>query len=113
MRRAWLLRGEDVLAAAEVADKAGERMRGLLGRKSYDGAMVLPRTRSVHTAFMTMTVDVAFVDADCKVLDTVQMRPWRMCRPRMRARGVIEASAGSFERWQLAVGDVLEVREVP
>jgi uncharacterized membrane protein (UPF0127 family) len=45
----WLLRDGDVLATVEVADSFARRSKGLLGRDGYEGAMVLPRTRSVHT----------------------------------------------------------------
>ncbi|MEN3273553.1 MAG: hypothetical protein V7636_2314, partial [Actinomycetota bacterium] len=46
-----------------------------------------------------------------RVVDIVcAMRPWRVGLPRPKARVVIEAEAGSFERWTLKVGDELEVR---
>ena len=38
------------------------------------------------------------------------MKPRRLGRPRFGARAVVEAEAGSFERWSLRVGDELEVR---
>ena len=65
----WLLRDGTVLAGAEVMDGFGGRARGLLGRTGYEGAMVLPRTRSVHTFGMRFPLDVAFCDRDLLVLD--------------------------------------------
>lgn len=106
----WLLRDAEVLAAVEVADSFGKRAKGLLGLSGYEGAMLLPRTRSVHTVGMRFPIDVAFCDKDMVVLDTVRLRPWRLSRPRRRGRSVIEAQAGSFERWGLRVGDTVEVR---
>jgi hypothetical protein len=106
----WLLRDGDVLAAAEVADTFGQRARGLLGHNGYEGAMLLPRTRSVHTIGMRFPIDVAFCDKDMVVLDVVRLRPWRFCRPRRRGRSVIEAQAGAFERWGLRIGDTVELR---
>ena len=44
----WLLRDGDVLCAAEVASSLAERSKGLLGRKGYDGALVLHHTRAVR-----------------------------------------------------------------
>ncbi len=70
----WLLRDGDVLAAAEVLEGFGGRARGLLGRTGYDGAMVLPGTRSVHTIGMRFAIDVAFCDRDLVVLDTARVR---------------------------------------
>ncbi|MGO8873414.1 MAG: DUF192 domain-containing protein, partial [Acidimicrobiales bacterium] len=84
----WLLRDGDVLATAEVADSLAARSRGLLGRTSYEGAMVLPRTRAVHTLGMRFAIDVALCDKDLVVLATCTLRPWRMGRPRRRVRTV-------------------------
>jgi uncharacterized membrane protein (UPF0127 family) len=91
-----------VLATAEVADGLARRSKGLLGRSGYEGAMVLPRTRSVHT--------MAFCDKEMVVVGVARLRPWRVGIPRRRGRSVIEAEAGAFERWGLKVGDQLELR---
>ncbi len=106
----WLLRGGDVLATAEVADGFADRARGLLGRTGYEGAMVFPRTRSVHTFGMRFPIDVAFCDEEMVVVGVATLPPWRMSRPRRRCRSVVEAEAGAFERWGLKVGDKLDMR---
>ncbi len=106
----WLLRDGDVLATVEVADTFAARARGLLGRRSYEGAMILPRTRSVHTLGMRFAIDVAFCDKQMEVVGVTTLAPWRMSLPRRRGRSVIEAEAGAFERWGLRVGDKLELR---
>ncbi len=105
-----MLREDEVLAVAEVADTFALRSRGLLGKKGYEGAFLLPRTRAVHTLGMQFPIDVAFLDKDHVVLDTVTMARWRFGRPRWRGRFVLEAEAGAFERWRLRPGDVLEFR---
>jgi uncharacterized membrane protein (UPF0127 family) len=107
---AWLLRDGDVLASLEVAGGPIGRGRGLLGRDSLDGALLLKPAMSVHTLFMRFPIDVAYCDADLRVLALVpDMRPWRLGAPRMKARAVLEAEAGMFERWALRVGDTLEI----
>ena len=106
----WLLRDGDVLATAEVADGLAQRSKGLLGRSGYEGAMVLPRTRSVHTMGMRFPIDVAFCDKELVVVGVTRLRPWRVSVPRRGGRSVIEAEAGAFERWGLKVGDKLELR---
>jgi uncharacterized protein len=106
----WLLRDGDVLAGAEVADTFAARSRGLLGRKEYEGALVLPRTRSVHTVGMRFPIDVAFCDKDMVIVGMTQLPPWRISLPRRGGRSVVEAEAGAFERWGLRVGDRLELR---
>lgn len=107
---AWLVRDEEVLASLEVADSARARFRGLLGRDGISGAIYLTPCRSVHTFGMRFTIDVAFVDADMLVLRVVQLRPHRITWPCLKAKGVVEAEAGSFASWELRPGDKLEVR---
>jgi uncharacterized protein len=106
----WVLRDGDVLATAEVAESLRARARGLLGRAGYEGALFLPRTRSVHSLGMRFPIDVAFLDSELRVFDAVRLVPWRMTRPRWRCRWVLEAEAGAFERWGLRPGDQLELR---
>ena len=107
----WLVSGDRVFASLEVADGVRPRARGLLGRDGVDGALWLPRTRAVHTLGMRFAVDVAYCDAEGRVLAIVTMRPWRLGRPRLRARSVVEAQAGNMGRWEITVGVTLEVRE--
>jgi uncharacterized protein len=109
-REAWLLRDGEVLAALEVADSFTTRLRGLLGRDGIDGAMLFRPAKSVHTIGMRFPIDVAFCDRDLRVLDTRTMAPFRFGVPRLKARCVIEAEAGAFERWRLQPGDQLEVK---
>jgi uncharacterized membrane protein (UPF0127 family) len=106
----WLLREGDVLATAEVASNFGQRSKGLLGQTAYEGAMVLPHTRAVHTLGMKFGIDVAFCDKEMVVVGVTTLAPWRMSFPRRGGRSVIEAQAGAFERWGLRVGDHLELR---
>ena len=98
------------MASAEVADTRSTRRRGLLGRDGFDGALVLSPARAVHTLGMRFDLDVAYLDADGRVLDLHRLPRRRVALPRWRARSVVEAEAGAFERWSLRVGDVVEVR---
>ena len=111
----WLVTRDSVdarvLASAEVADTRGARRRGLLGRDSFAGAIVLRPCRWVHTIGMRFPIDVAFLDADGTVIKTMQMHRRRIGIPVWRAHSVVEASAGAFARWGLRVGDQVEVNE--
>ena len=98
-----------VIAPAEVAYSRRARLRGLLGRSGVDGAFVLPGVKGVHTIGMKFPIDVAHLDADGVVLRTVTMPRNRVGRPVWRSKAVLEAEAGSFRRWELSVGQVLEV----
>ncbi|MFV1991393.1 MAG: DUF192 domain-containing protein [Acidimicrobiales bacterium] len=108
---AWLLRDDEVLASLEIPESRHRRARGLLGRDTFEGAMLLSPTRSVHTIGMRFPIDVAYCDGDLCVVAVVTMSPNRVGMPRPRARSVIEAEAGAFERWSLTIGQRLEVRE--
>jgi uncharacterized membrane protein (UPF0127 family) len=107
---AWLLRDGEVLASLELAESRQERRRGLLGRDGVDGALLIRPARSVHTLGMRFPIDVAFCDADLRVIRVVRMPRYRVSRVVWRARAVIEAEAGSFDRWKLRPGDELEVK---
>lgn len=96
---------------AEIPTTPRARARGLLGRDSIEGVLVLRPCRQVHTVGMRFPIDVAFCARDGRVLRVVTLRPWRMSRVVLRSRFAVEAAAGAFERWGVGRGDVLEVRE--
>lgn len=108
---AWLLRDGQVLASLEVKETFAGRSRGLLGRPSIDGAMLLRHTKGVHSFGMRFAMDVAFLDRKMVVLDTATLRRYSVAWPRLKASSVLEAEAGAFERWGLKVGDQLEIKE--
>jgi uncharacterized membrane protein (UPF0127 family) len=111
---AWLVReGGDVLASADVARGVRQRTVGLLGRDqdALTGALVLRPCRQIHTIGMRFPIDVAFCDRDGVVLRTRTVVPWRVTRMVWRSGFVVEAPAGSFERWRLRPGDTIEVKE--
>ena len=83
---------------------------GLLGKKSYEGALLLRHTRSVHTIGMRFAIDVAFLTRDLESLSVVTLPPTRIGLPRRGGRCVLEAEAGAFERWGLVEGDQLEIK---
>ena len=74
----WLVRGDDVLASAEVAVTRKVRRRGLIGRDHVDGVLVLRPCRQVHTFGMQFPIDVAFCDRYGFVLHVSRMRPGRV-----------------------------------
>jgi uncharacterized protein len=113
MQTGWLLRDGQVLAAADLADSFLDRTRGLLGQRTYEGAMILPHTRSIHSFGIRFPLDVAFLDAEMKVVAKLRVAQWRITMPRLRVNQALEAKAGCFDRWGLAIGDQLEFRPTP
>ncbi len=107
---AWIVSDGRVLASAEVAVGRKERNKGLLGRESFEGALVLERCRWIHTVGMKFPLDVAYLDRDGVVVKTIHMHRHRVGAPVFRATTVVEAEGGAFARWGLHVGDIVEVR---
>jgi ribosome-binding ATPase len=66
--------------------------------------------RSVHSFGMRFPIDVAFCDADGRVLHIVTRSPATHHPTVRRARWVIEAEAGTFAHSRSAVGRQLEIR---
>ena len=107
---AWLMSEARVLASIDVASNRAERAKGLLGRDTLEGAFAIKNCRWVHTIGMKFAIDVAYVDANDVVIKIATMRRHRLACPVPKARMVVEARAGSFERWGLHVGDPIEIR---
>ncbi len=106
---AWLVRVGEVLASLEVADTRAARRKGLLGRDGIEGALLLTPARSVHTLGMRFDIDVAFLDRDGVVK--------RTCADAAASPGVAElvgdvsdrGRSRALPRWNLSVGQVVEV----
>ena len=108
----WLLREGDVLAAIE------EKRKGW--QKSLTGAVVLTTPSFLHTMTPSAAaeLDVAWCVraalADGRPGYSVKrisaVRAHRLTLPQLRPGVVIAAPAGTFHRWKLAIGDLLEVR---
>lgn len=81
------------------------RLIGLTGMSALaeDRALLLTRCRSIHTVGMAFALDLVWLDASGRPIRVDSgVPPWRMrtCR---RARSVVEAAAGSGERWSAAL----------
>jgi uncharacterized protein len=90
-----------------------DQRRGLLRRSSLDPdqGLFFPGVRIIHTFFMRMAIDVAFLDPDLTVRDLhPRLPPWRIafCRTPGRAH-TLETAAGAFHLWNLQTGDQLEI----
>ena len=92
----------------EKADKVFARLRGLLGRDSLDGGLVIEPCTSIHTWFMKFTIDAAFLSADHRVIRAISaLKPWRATRVYPSAAMVVELPEGTLARTGTAEGDLL------
>lgn len=108
----WLVSQGRVVASAGRATSRTDRRRGLIGMAAIPEPLLLDPCSWVHTMGMKTAIDVAYVDSEGIVLRIDTMKPWRVGPLTRKARFVIEASTGSFERWNVRVGDTIEVRHV-
>ncbi|GAA4015111.1 DUF192 domain-containing protein [Streptomyces marokkonensis] len=96
--------GGAVRVPLEIAASYRARTRGLLGRDSVEGAILLSPANSVHTFRMRIPIDVAYLDRRLTVIAVRTMRPGRLGLPRMRSRHVLEAEAGAMAGWGVRAG---------
>lgn len=109
-----------VVLSVEVADDPDERRAGLSGRESLaeDAGMlfVYPETRRggfwMKDTLIPLTI--AFLDADGRVLEIVDMEPCRadpcpVHDPNVAYRNALEVPAGALARLGVTVGDILAI----
>lgn len=96
-----------------VADSLLPRARGMIGRK-FDGssfdAMVFNRCNCIHTLFMSIYIDVVFVDLDNKIRGLRRnLPPWTLMARCSAAFTTIELPAGVIEQTNTEVGDIINL----
>lgn len=95
-----------------VANNAWTRLRGLIGVRHLapgDGLAIIP-CRGVHCMFMSIPIDVLYVDKCDRVVGMDQeLKPWRFGSFYKGVYYVIELPAGTIARTATQVGDQLQV----
>ncbi len=95
-----------------LANTFFKRLRGLMFRRRLppDEALWLRPCNGVHTFWMLFAIDVIFLDRELRIVKLVEnMRPFRVTRPHLAARSVIEMPAYAISRAGLKAGDQLEI----
>ncbi len=95
----------------ETATSFATRAKGLIGTRSMkDYALLFPKCNWIHTFFMSVPIDVIYVDKDMKIKKIDHsLQPWRMPLPVFTASTVIEVEAGLASKHNLQVGEELHV----
>ena len=87
---------------------------GLLGRSELaegEGLWIQP-CNSIHTWFMRFPIDAIFFDKTGKVLRVYEhLKPWRMTRIVIGAKGVLELPAGAARGVGVSRNDQLVIEE--
>ena len=89
------------------------RLRGLMFRRRLapTEALWLRPCNGVHTFWMFFAIDVIFLDRELRIVKLVEnMRPFRVTKPHLAARSVLELQAHTISKAGLKVGDQLELR---
>ena len=90
-----------------------DRLRGMIGRRfEPEGidAMIFPRCNAIHTMWMSIPIDVVFLDADAEVAGLCAgLKPWRLPVSCRRAVTVIELPAGRIAESGTEVGHHLNL----
>ena len=87
-----------------------QRLKGLMGHKGLTPghALWIPKCNWIHTMFVRTPLDVIYLDESLRVVDVqLNLQPWRLPLPRLRARSVLEFQAGSLADHDLKIGDEL------
>jgi len=102
---------EAICSEVKTADSFCTRLVGLIGTKHLDDRGVMfPRANSIHTFFMSIPIDVVYLNREMKIVRIDhELKPWRFPLPALKARTVVELPAGLAKRKQLSVGDELYV----
>lgn len=102
--------GREIASSAAVADTFFSRLKGLLGRRSLiagEALLILPCT-SIHTFFMTFSIDAVFFDRDRTVLKIYRnLAPWKCSTIIPKAWGVAELPVGTVDSVPINIGDRL------
>ena len=104
--------GVELARQVKIAASFRDRALGLLGRRelSSDEGMLFEPGGSIHTLWMQMTIDVAFLDRDLRVLKiSGAVPPWRLCFAPRRTRYTLELASGRLHACNLHVGEQLQL----
>ncbi len=111
-----ILKGTEIVISKEVllAESIGERIRGLMLKKSIDDSeslLIMP-CNSIHTCFMRFSIDALFLSNDDTIVHIIRnMKPWRFSSIHIGSKKVLELNAGRIGN-KLKAGDQLEFRNV-
>lgn len=111
-------RPDRVVVRARWCQSFACRARGLMFRRQLDpddGLLLVEpgesRTgTSIHMFFVFMSLGVAWLDTELRVVDLTVARPWRLYWPKAPARYVLEGNPSMIE--SLAIGDQLKAVEL-
>jgi len=112
MRVVDVTTGAELANRVEVAATFSRRFLGLMGRAGLPPGtgLLLTPCRGVHTWFMRFPIDLVYLDADWRVLHTVQaLAPFRLGPCVRGTRHVLELPAHSLRTAGTVPGNILRL----
>lgn len=106
-----LIGNKFVLNEVDEARGFFKRLMGLMFKNSSGGknTLLIRRCNWIHTLFMRFPISVIYIGADNVVLDVDPfVAPWKICRPRLRAKHVLELEADPKKINEISKGEVLK-----
>lgn len=104
--------GVELAGNVKIAASFRDRALGLLGRRelSSEEGMLFEPGGSIHTLWMQMCIDVAFLDRDLRVLKiSGAVAPWRLRFAPRGTRYTLELASGKLAACNLRVGEQLRM----
>lgn len=103
--RIWL--NNCTVTEAGLADNYFLRLRGLIGRDPEQiGGLLIKPCSQIHTFFMSVPIDVVYLDRQGKVLAVDPSVPVSRCCKAVRgARMVLELPTGKAEKYGIIEGN--------
>jgi|SRR5690554_4732388 uncharacterized membrane protein (UPF0127 family) len=99
-----------VCTEATLAQGFLARLRGLMGRRAMppgSGLLLVPEY-SIHTFGMRFSIDVFYLDDDCRVLRLQEAMPPNRIGPIVRGcKAILETPVGTIRQSRTQIGDLL------
>ncbi len=94
-----------------IAESMLNRFRGYMFKLhiSKNEGLLIPRCNWIHTLFMMQKIDAVYLNKDGVIVDMESdVRPWRFCKPRFKAKSTLELCSGAINSNSLKIGEVLQ-----
>ena len=102
-----------IAKAPFTALRLSHRLRGMIGRRFAPGkldAMIFPNCNAVHSMWMSIPLDLLFLDAERKVAGLKRnFRPWGMPVRCAKAGTTIELPVGTIDAYHIEIGDHIDL----
>jgi uncharacterized membrane protein (UPF0127 family) len=93
-----------------VAERISERMKGLIGKKSFEKgeALWIRPCKSIHTIGLRFPIDILFLDSDNRVVESNEkLPPNRLSKIVFKAKTILELPEGTLSATETKKGDTI------